>query len=339
MLSHNNSPNKIRNIWTILIWGVVVTLLLSSCGTQASKVYRVDILCGLDLFTDTADGFKAKMTELGYIEGQNIVYEVQKTNFEPSVEQRILQKFVDDKVDLIFVFPTEISLAAKAATQETNIPVVFAHAGLEGTNLVNSIREPGGNITGVRYPGLDFAVKRLEILLQLAPQAKRIWVPDQRNYPIVPGEREALRRVAAFSGVTLVEVPADSPADIQADLQARAKLADIGLDAILTIPEPLASHPDVRAAMGKFATEHNVPIGGTPFLLGEYGTVFGLGINSVEVGKQAAVLADKIFKGIPVGTIPVVPGKGHLQINNKMAQKMGLTVPEGLLKQADEVIR
>ena len=80
----------------------------------------------LDALAGIADSFKAKMTELGYIEGKNIAYDIQKTNFEPDKEQQILKKFVDDKVDLIFTFPTEVSLAAKTATQGTGIPVVFS---------------------------------------------------------------------------------------------------------------------------------------------------------------------------------------------------------------------
>src|SRR4030042_45317 len=99
----------------------ISVLLLSGCTTQTPKVYHVGILSGLDPLVGIADSFKAKMTELGYIEGKNIVYDVQKTNLEPDKEQQILKKFVDDGVDLIFTFPTEVSLAAKAATNGTEI--------------------------------------------------------------------------------------------------------------------------------------------------------------------------------------------------------------------------
>src|SRR5204862_2918700 len=122
------------------------------------------------------------------------------------------------KVDLIFVFPTEVSIAAKKAIQGTNIPVVFAQAFIEQSNLVNSVREPGGNITGVRFPGPDLAIKRLEVLLELAPKAKRLWVPYQKGYPNVPPQLEALRPAAAAAGVTLVEAPFANVTELQADL-------------------------------------------------------------------------------------------------------------------------
>ena len=318
--------------WLALLLGsVLVGLLISGCGAEEPKVYRVGILSGLDFFADTADGFKAKMTELGYIEGENIIYDIQTTNFDPAEEQRILEKFVADKVDLIFTFPTEVALAAKAATQGTDIPVLFANAFIEGFGLVDSVREPGGNITGVRYPGPDLAVKGLETLLEVAPQAKRVWVPYLQDYPSVPSQLEVLRPTAASLGVTLVEVPATSTAEIEADLQARAQSDDLGLDAILTIYEPLATWPDVVALVTEFAAEHQVPIGNQ--------VVFRIVVNNVQVGRQAAPMADKIFKGTPAGTIPVTSADPVLIINYTEAQELGLTVSESLLRRADEIIR
>jgi putative ABC transport system substrate-binding protein len=330
---------KIRKMWTILVGVIVVTLVLSGCGATATKVYRVGILSGLDFFASTADGFKAKMTELGYVEGQNIVYDVQKTNFDMPAYKRILQKFVADKADLIFVFPTEASLEAKAATQGTNIPVVFANAGIEGVDLVKSVLEPGGNITGVRFPGSDLTLKRFEILRELAPQAKRIWIAYQQGYPIVAPELKVLRPAAAAAGVMLVEVPASSIADVEADLQTRAQSADIGMDAMLLMPEPLLVAPDAFTVVGKFAAEHKLPIGGATISLGDYNSAFGVSTDNIAVGKQAAILADKILKGTSAGTLPVVSAENVLQINYKAAQAQGLNVSDGLLRQAAQVVR
>jgi putative tryptophan/tyrosine transport system substrate-binding protein len=330
---------RIGNRWGLLACVIVLALLLSSCGTQKPKVYRVGILSGLDFFADTADGFKAGMAELGYVEGKNIVYDIQSTNFDMAMYKSILQKFVADKVDLIFVFPTEAAQEAKAAVEGTDIPVVFANANVEDTGLVNSVREPGGNVTGVRYPGPDLALKRFELLLELVPQAKRIWVPYQKGYPIVASELEVLYPAASSQGITLIEAPAADAAELQAELQARAQSADIGMDAILLIPEPLAVTPDAFKALAGFSTEHNIPVGGALMSEGDYSTLFGLSTDNVAVGRQVASLADKILRGTPVGTIPVVSAESYLQINLKAAQQLGLTVPEGLLAQADEIIR
>ncbi|HEX9333755.1 MAG TPA: ABC transporter substrate binding protein, partial [Anaerolineales bacterium] len=164
----SNKKNS-RKLWSLLAGVIVIAMLLSGCGqAQKTKVYHVGVLSGLDAFSPAIDGFKAKLTELGYVEGKNIVYDVQKTNVDMDAYKSFAKKFVDDKVDMIFVFPTEASMEVKAATQGTNIPVVFtlAFTDVPGVNLINSVREPGGNITGVRFPSADIASKRLQILLE-----------------------------------------------------------------------------------------------------------------------------------------------------------------------------
>jgi putative ABC transport system substrate-binding protein len=329
----------IRKQRVLLVGIIMLSLLLSACGSAPPKVYRVGVLSGLDFLADLTDGFKEGMAELGYVEGQNISYDVQKTNFDMAAYKRILQKFVADKVDLILVFPTEASLEAKAATQGTNIPVVFSFSFVEDMGLVNSVREPGGNITGVRYPGTDVALKRFEILRTLAPQAKRVWMPYQRGYPSVPSQMAVLRPVAAAAGVTLIEAPADNAAELDAELKARTQAGHSDVDAILTLAEPLAVVPDAFAVIGKFAYEHKLPIGGTSITQGDYASVFGVNVFTRGSGKQAALLADRIFKGTPPGTIPVVSPETYLEINYKAAQALGVTVPEGLLKQAYQVVR
>jgi len=324
-----------------LILLAVVCMFLSGCGKKAKtqKVYRVGILSVLDFFADTTDGFKARMTELGYVKGKNIVYDLHKMDFDMALYKSILKKFVADKVDLVFVFPTEASMEAKAAAEGTGIPVVFAIANIEGTNLVESVRQPGGNITGVRYPGPDLAAKRFEIMCELMPQAKRIWIPYQRDYPIVASQLEVLRPMAESSGVTLSEIPASNAAELETELQAIAKSVDADKDVILVISEPLAVTPDTFAVIGKFATEHKIPIGGALMVAGEYESVFGVNIDAINTGKQAAVLADKVLKGAPAGTIPAVSSESYFQLNYKAAKELGLNVPEGLLSRADEIIR
>jgi putative ABC transport system substrate-binding protein len=329
-----------RQIKFVILTISIVALLLSSCvGGQSSKVYHVGILSGLGFLADATDGFKEGMAELGYVEGENIVYDVQETEFDMEAYRSILQKFVEDEVDLIVSFPTEASMEAKAATQGTDIPIVFTYALIEGMGIVDSVREPGGNITGVRYPGPDFAVRRFEVLLELVPDAKNVWAPYQRGYPIVAPQLEALRPVAEAAGVTLIEFPADNAAELEAELKAREVSDDIGIDAILFLVEPLNVTPEAYAVNAQFAYKHNIPFGGVYFPINGLTDVFGVDVISFDSGKAAAPLADKIFKGTPAGTIPVVSADPFININYKVAQEFGLTVPEGLLKQADAIHR
>ncbi|MCX6814355.1 MAG: ABC transporter substrate-binding protein [Candidatus Aenigmarchaeota archaeon] len=319
---------------------LVAVIFLGGCTTtQNEKVYHVGVLSGLSFVADITDGLKAKMTELGYTEGKNIVYDVQKMDFDMVAYRSALNKFVDDKVDVIVVFPTEASMEAKKATEGTGTPVVFTFALIEGMGLVDSIREPGGNITGVRYPGPDIVLKRFEIMHEMVPQAKRFLVPYQRGYPIVDPQLEALRPAAEAAGITLVELPASNATELQAYLDPRNKSADAGFDAILIIVEPLAVTPDAFGALGKFAYEHKLPIGGALMAAGDYKSIFGVNVNDIAVGRQTAPLVDKVLRGTPAGTIPVVSADSYFQINYKAAQAFGLNVSEGLLARADEIIR
>ena len=340
MFNHYHSNRQVSKAWIILTVIIVAGLLLSGCS-QPPKTYRIGVLSGLDAFAPSIDGLKSKLTELGYAEGKNIVYDVQKTNVDPEAYKKIVQKFVQDKVDLIFVFPTEASMEAKADTQNTNIPVVFdlSFTDVPGVNLINSIREPGGNITGVRFPSADIASKRLELLLEMIPTAKRIWVPYLKDYPNVPGQLDAIRPVAQKAGVTLTEFAAASPQDLKAELDKRAASGDVGMDAILLIAEPLSITPDFFTVLGKFGAEQKIPIGGAPMQVGDYQTIFGLLPNAKRAGEEAALLVDKVLKGTPAGTIPVVTTESDLQINVKAAQAAGVTVPDGILKMANEIIR
>jgi putative ABC transport system substrate-binding protein len=155
----------------------------------------------------------------------------------------------------------------------------------------------------------------------------------------VPGQLEVLRSQAKSSGVSLIEFGATSPQELQAELDSLVKPDDAGLDAILFVAEPLGLTPDFFTITGKFAYEHHVPIGGVPMIVGDYASIFSLLPDAKVTGEQAALLADKVLSGVDAGTIPVVTADGYFLINYKAAQEQGVAVPEGLLKQADEIIR
>lgn len=338
---HNSihAHDSARRRWSILAVFAAFTLVLSACGAQKPKVYHVGVLSGLDFVSTITDGFKAGMTDLGYVEGQNIVYDVQNTNVDIDAYRHVLQGFVANHVDLILAFPTEASLEAKAATAGTTIPVVFNFAMIEGIDLVKSVREPGGNITGVRHTGAELTVKRFEMIREIAPKATRMLVPYLAGYPNVAAQLEALRPVAAAAGVTLVEVPAANPSALEAALQTRAASGEPGVDAIILLSEPLAVTPETYVVLGKFASTHTLPIGGSLLMKEGNTALFNLNVDPIGAGRQAAPLADKILRGAPAGSIPVVSPEGYLQVNYREAQKLRIPVPEGWLIQAKEIIR
>jgi putative ABC transport system substrate-binding protein len=326
-------------ISSLLLMTVAVCIGLSSCSEKEPKVYHVGILTDYSPFMAIADGFKAGMTELGYKEGENIVYDVQIKDFDPEGQKMAVEQFIKDKVDLIFTFPTEASVIAYKLTQGTGIPVLFAMCGIEENIPIESVQHPGGNITGVRYPGPDNTVKHLELMLEIKPKTERIWATYNPNYPNAVAITEALRRAASSYDIEILEAPNQTTEEVKEDLQKLEASGKVNIDAILLLPEGLSQSPDVSEAIIEFANKHDLPVGGgVPFTL-DLGAIFAFLPDEWEMGKLAAPSAQKIFNGVPAGTIPLITPENYLYLNYKAIQELELTASQGLLRQAKEIVR
>ena len=334
-----NKQYKKRHYLLLFILLVMASLFINGCDNKKPKVYRVGILSGAKVFDNIADGFMAKMTELGYENDRNIIYNYQKASFDMVACKNTIMKFIADKVDLILVFPTEPALVAKATTQGMNIPIVFAMAGIEGNKLVDSVSCPGGNITGVRYPGPELTVRRLDILVELVPQARKVYLIYDQNYPNTSRALMDLRPAASSLGIILVEDPVNTMKELKSKLEARSNSRDVGIDAILLMPDILNNSHDGFKAIQNFASRHKLPIGGGMAFTADYGALFSFVPDNSDQGKLAAVMADKIFNGTSAGKIMVVTPQARLRINYNVIQELGLKVSDGLLSRADEIIR
>lgn len=343
MFNKGNAQRKFQKTSRLFSWMIVTVLFLSvsgCAGTPTPKVYHVGTLTYGENFAAIGEGLKAKMTELGYIEGQNIIYESRKASTTATADEELslAKELVDAKVDVIVAFPSPSVVGAINATKGTNIPVVFVYYPIEGNPLIKSVREPGGNLTGVRYPGPELMSSRMQLLHAIAPQVKRVWIGYDKSGPNTAVALEALRPSAAEAGITLVEVPATKIEELGADLAARAASDDIGIDAIFAMPDNFNTSSAGFAVLSKFATEHNLPLVGSLANMTD-SSLFVNTIDNKSLGELGAPLVDKVLKGIQAGTIPVVTPNQTLIINYKIAQGLGLTVPDNLLKQADKVIR
>ena len=338
MLDKKNSQRKSQKVWALLTWVAIAALLLSGCGQTKPKVYHVGILAGFDF--PVTDGFKDGMAKLGYIEGENIIYDLQETHgVDMQGYQDIVQKFVDDKADLIMSFPSEATQVAHQVTEGSDVPLVFSYAAIEGLGVVESVQAPGGNVTGVRYPLIDIGMKHFEVTMQLVPDAKKVLIPYFAGYPILPPQFEAVEPLAEAAGVTIVKAPVTSGEEMQAFLDDLLAEGEPDIDAILYLVGPAPVSPDIVSVVAQFGAEYQIPI--TSGVIGENDTwtITDINVSWQESGDMAAALADKIFQGIPAGTIPVVTPEPYLNVNMIAAQKLGLEVPEEMLLLADEIFR
>ncbi|MBN1538388.1 MAG: ABC transporter substrate-binding protein [Anaerolineales bacterium] len=321
---------------------ILVTIficLFSGCDMRKYKVYQAGILSGLEPFQNITDGFKEKMTELGYIEGENIEYDYWQLNDEPIEEEKVIQKFIEDDVDFMLVFPSRPAKLAKALTLENGIPVIFAGASIEGIDLVQSQQKPGGNITGVRYPTPEMTAKRLELLVEIAPHVKRVLLIFDGNYPSYIPARKSLDDVAGKHDIIFVENQVASLDDVKFNLEELDKSDDIGIDAIFMMPDLITGTMAAWEVIEAFAIKHNLPVIGTLDYTLQGAGLFMLNCSHHEIGRLSAVIADKILRDTPPESIPVITPNMDLYINYRQSQVLGLTIPGGLLKQAKQVIR
>jgi len=328
-----------------IIFLILIFLLLIIIGTAfilfwpTKKVYHVGIISGTDFFVGTDEGFIRKMSELGYRENVDIVYDVKKINNDLSEANKIIEKFLKNKVDLIFSFPTNVAVLSKELTQNTKIPVVFGDATIEGTGLVKDVNFPGDNITGVRQATIETVVERFDLMHELVPNAKKYLIFYQSDLSVMLGQLRELALLAEKSGVDLILKPVDSTSDIDFYLKEQENMSSFDFDAILTIIEPVANIPSSSQILSVFAEKYKIPFGGAPLNNEACQNLFGVSIDNVLAGSQAAVLADKVLRGVPAGSIPVVTAEKYIQINLKMAEKLGLKIDDSLISRANIVIR
>jgi putative ABC transport system substrate-binding protein len=171
----------------------------------------------------------------------------------------------------------------------------------------------------------------------LAPKAKTYWLPYQADLPVCYPQLEALRPVAEGAGIKIIESPLRDAKEVEAFLKQRAKKPDF--DALFCIAEILTIQPDAFLVMNKYTTKHKIPMGGVLMEVDGYSSVFGVNVKDAEAGTNGAILADKVLKGTKAGTIPVISSESYFEINYREAQKLGLDVSEGLLVQANRVIK
>jgi putative ABC transport system substrate-binding protein len=321
----------IRSVKIIVLVSLVV-VLLSACGTgdgktEQEKTYSVGILNISPFLDPVIDGFKDGMTELGYIEGENITYVYE------GPDGLTPEQLVEAEVDLIF---STTGIDAGAAREVTDsIPIIFnLVADPVGIGLVEAVASPGGNVTGVMTVLPD--ARRLELLTEMAPGIKRVLVPNEPARPQTGVVLEEIRPVAEKLGLELVVVDAEDDESIAALQQSPPE----GIDAIFLLGSG-GANPIATPEWSVAAIEHGLPISSEhPLMTAEgVGPLMSYGTDTYEVGKQAAGLVDAILQGRDPAETPVLTAELFLTVNLQTADAIGLEISDDVLAQANNVIR
>ena len=278
--------------------------------------------------------FFATLKDLGYVEGRNLTVQWQFADNDQTRMPALAEELVKGQVDLILTNGTPATQAARQAT--TTIPILFLPVSDPvGNGLAKSLARPGGNVTGQAVFGVEISVKRLEILAEAVPGAKRVaWLMNPGNAGNTVG-RIPLENAARRLGRELVQVPLRSASELEAAfdviVRERAGALQISVD-------PTLNTSQIRIA--ELALQRRLPhiFGTTGRTLAEKG-LMGYGSDNSKLGSRGALQADKIFKGANPGDIPIeLPTHFDFFINLKIAKTLGITIPPALMVQATRVI-
>ena len=271
------------------------------------------------------NAFRRGLKETGYVEGDNvmIVYRWAEGQYDRLPE--LAAELVRRQVAVIAMgggFPP--ASAAKAAT--TTIPIVFAVPDDPvRLGLVASLARPGGNLTGINFLNVELGAKRLELLRELVPAARRVAVLV--NSTNVTGTETAVRDVEAAGramGVQIKVVNASTSREIDA---AFAALARERSDALFVAGDSFFNSRRVQLA--NLTVRHALPAAFSQRETVEAGGLMSYGSDILDAYRQIGVYTGRILKGAKPADLPVVQAsKFELVINMQTARMLGLAVPD-----------
>jgi putative ABC transport system substrate-binding protein len=270
------------------------------------------------------------LKDLGYVEGENFVFEyalAKRVAELPKLATQLVQR----KVDVIVASGTPAVIPARNATN--SIPIVFIAAiDPVATGMVNSLAQPGGNMTGLTSIFSQLAGKRLQVLKEIMPSLKRVALFSR---PRNPGHYQYVQNTLEAARILRVEL--DVVAINSADEFEAAFRKIQGVDALIQIDDAMfTSH---RKELVELAVTYRIPgaYGFREFV--DIGGFMALGPSYPELYRRAASYIDKILKGQNPADLPVEqPSKFEFILNLKAAKGIGLTVPPAVVARADELI-
>jgi putative ABC transport system substrate-binding protein len=277
--------------------------------------------------------FRQRLGELGWVEGKNIgiVYRDARGHFDRL--RALAGELVSENVDVIVTVNTPPSQAAKEATKTTPIVIAVA-ADPVGAGLVRSLGNPGGNVTGLSLLAPDTDQKALDFLKQARPKINRVMMIVDPKNPGMMLRFNAIKTAAPKLAIELQPILAVSSIELVGALKVATNTPP---DALFVLSPIYAAY---RNEIVEFATQMKLPIlFDTGGLARETNALLSYGADISDLFRRAAILVDKILKGVKPADLPVEqPTQFELVINLKTARALGIDVAPQLQQLADEII-
>jgi len=307
----------------------------SALAQQPAKLFRIGWLgsgaqaAHLPLQQVFIDG----MRELGWVEGRHFVIEGLYADGHIDRLPALAAELMQRRVDLIITIGTPATSAARDAT--TTIPIVFGYVSdAVAMRFATSLAHPGGNLTGLGGQAAEMHAKALELLKAALPNTRRVAMTFAQGFAPHAIFRAEVEPAALKLGLTLVPVEMRDAEEVDA---AFAAMARAKVDAVLFL-----GHPILYAQTAQFvrlAIEQRLPSLAPAVEMARVGVLMCFGTQVTDSVRQLPYYVDRILKGTKPAELPVQQATlFRLAINLKTAKAIGLTIPQGVLLRADEVI-
>ena len=276
--------------------------------------------------------FLQGMQELGWTEGRNIRFDIRWDTSTVDGARKVTAELIALSPDVILA----VGVTGLAVLQTRHdIPIVFTIApDPVGAGFVDSLAQPGGNVTGFMQFEYSLSAKWLELLKEIAPSVTRAAVLRDPTVSAGVGQFAVIQAVAPGIGIDVRPINLREATEIERGVMAFARTADGGL--IVTASPWATSH---RELIARLATSNKLPSVGANRLFAESGGLVSYGANFEDQFRRAANYVDRILKGAKPADLPVqAPTKYELVVNVRTAKALGLPIPPAVLARADQVI-
>lgn len=313
----------------------VVVLVLLVAGTALAQDGK-KVTIGISQIVEhpaldaARQGFIDSLAEHGYVEGKNVTYDIQIAQGNMATANTIAKALVGENADLIHSIATPTSQACVNATK--TIPIVFSSVtDPVGAGLVKSLEHPGGNVTGTtdRSP-VD---RQLDLILEIVPKAKRIGFIYNSGEDNSISSLKQLQEAAAKRNMEVVEATVSNSSGVY--LAAKSLVGKVDVIHIPTDNTVVSAFESVV----KVCEDNKIPLFAADVDSVPRGAVAALAIDYYRLGRQSGDMAVEILQGANPADMPVETLKDlKLAVNEKAAEKMGVSLPESVVKQADKVL-
>ena len=312
---------------------------LRALAQHSGQTYRVGAIFGggAASMTQYRSALVDQLATHGFHEGRNLIIVARAGVEIYDTDRSNARELVAAKVDALFTCLTRVTQAVQAETQA--LPIVFTWVSdpLEA-GLIKSYARPGGNATGVTNRFGELLIKRLELVRDLLPTAKRVAVVG-----VTPGRiyearslSEPSHRAAAQLGLELV-MDLGNPGYWEGPLQAAVKS---GIDAVVPFTSFAAAGELLTGErIVSYLNTHRIPAVFADSETVERGGLMSYGTNLIDDIKRGANLLARVLKGARPADLPVdQAARFELTVNMKTAKMLAIKIPQSILVRADRVI-